>query len=150
LTRRATARLADLRERSRHLVDADRTVLVREEQQARWWTWAGGRGNTLIAAALARVAPGLVDESDRFDNRYLRLRGEVTGRDLTAALDAARRQFGDDLRGVQPDVDEDAVRQLKFAELLPPDLARLTLAARLSDHETAARVIGQGILTLQR
>jgi ATP-dependent Lhr-like helicase len=47
-----------------------------------------------------------------------------------------------------PEVDEDALRQLKFAELLPPDLARQTLAARIADTTAAARVIEQPVVAV--
>ncbi|HEY8372372.1 MAG TPA: DEAD/DEAH box helicase [Pseudonocardiaceae bacterium] len=145
LSRRATTRLGTVRENTRHRVDATCSVLVRHDQdQARWWTWAGGRANAVLATALGRVAPGLVDETDRFDNRYLRVRGDA--RALGTALAAAREEFGNDLAGVRLDVTDEAVRQLKFAELLPPDLAHDTLAARAADHRTAAQVVRQGIL----
>jgi ATP-dependent Lhr-like helicase len=151
LTRRATTQLAELRERRAHLVDPDRTVLVQEGNGgARWWTWAGGRANAVLAAALARVAPSLLDGADRFDNLCLSLRPGATARDLAGALDSARRDYGVDLGGVQPAVDEQAVRQLKFAELLPPDLAHATLASRIADHRTAARTAEQGILDWRR
>ncbi|KWX00773.1 putative ATP-dependent helicase [Carbonactinospora thermoautotrophica] len=147
LSRRATARLGVVREDARGLVEDPHTVVVRHgDDQARWWTWAGGRANAVLAAALARVAPGLVDETDRFDNRYLRLRGDAGA--LDAALTAARREFGDDLRGVRPEVSEEAVRRLKFAELLPPDLAHDTLAARTADHEAACRLVRRGVVTV--
>jgi ATP-dependent Lhr-like helicase len=151
LTRRAAAGLAALRDRSEYLVDAQRTVVVRGEgRQVRWWTWAGGRAHAVLAAALAAVSPGLVDEADRFDNRYLRLRADATAGEVTTALAAARLGFGDDFGRVRPGVDEHAVRQLKFAELLPPDLAHATLAARIADHETAARIAGRGVVERRR
>jgi hypothetical protein len=37
---------------------------------------------------------------------------------------------------------EQAVRELKFAEILPPDLATRTLADRLGDEAAARRVAG--------
>ena len=41
-----------------------------------------------------------------------------------------------------PVVVEEAVRELKFGEILPPDLATRTLAARLGDQSAARRVGG--------
>lgn len=54
------------------------------------------------------------------------------------------------MAGLQPDVDEQAVQQLKFAELLPPELAYATLAARIADYEAAARVAGAALLEVHR
>jgi ATP-dependent Lhr-like helicase len=64
---------------------------------------------------------------------------------LRSALRAIRDRDGGTLDGMMPEVDEDALRQLKFAELLPPDLAQQTLAARIADTTATARVIEQPV-----
>ena len=106
----------------------------------RWWTWGGARANAVLGAALSEMEPGLVDEVDRFDNRYLRLRGDATTGALRAALRNACARFGDDFAGAQPSVSDEALAQLKFAELLPPHLAAITLESRAADHAGAALV----------
>jgi ATP-dependent Lhr-like helicase len=121
-------------------------VVQHDKDQVRWWTWAGGRAGAVLAAALSRLAPGLVDKVDRFDNCYLRLSGDASVGALADTLASARRMFGDDLAGVEPDVTEEALRQLKFAELLPPDLAHDTLAARASDHDAAKQVLARRVV----
>lgn len=146
LSRRAGERLARLREELGGLVDADATVVDAASGSPRWWTWAGARANGLLAEGLDSVAPGLVEPGERFDDRYLRLAQQVGAGHLRAALSEAGRRYGDALAGVQPAVDEDAVRALKFADLLPPDLAHATLAARLGDHEGAGAVLRRGVL----
>ncbi len=134
LSRRATDRLAALREEYEGTVHPDGLVVARwDSGQVRWWTWGGARANGAVAAALVSVAPGLVDELDRYDNRYIKLRGDATPGAVREALVAAKQAFGDDLSGVQAPVSEDALKQLKFAELLPPALAAATLAARAAD-----------------
>ena len=121
LTRRATTRIAGMRADLQPSVDVS-SSLVRphESGQSRWWTWAGGRANVLLAAALSAVEPGLVEERVRYDNRYLRLGQNVTAGAVRSAALRARNRFGADLEGVEPPVSEEAVQQLKFAELLPP------------------------------
>lgn len=57
LSRRAWERLCRLREEWAGLVDADRTVVLRDADGPRWWTLAGGRANAVLHAALAVVAP---------------------------------------------------------------------------------------------
>ncbi|EMF53281.1 hypothetical protein SBD_4825 [Streptomyces bottropensis ATCC 25435] len=44
-----------------------------------------------------------------------------------------------------PDVDERAVRGLKFGEALPPRLAETTLSARLADTESATAVLAESV-----
>lgn len=137
LSRRAGERLGGLREEWAELVDADRTVVLRDADGLRWWTWAGSRANAVLHAALKVVAPQLLDAEGTFDNEHIIL-GEDAGADeLYEALAAAVVRFGEDFAGVQPEVNRRAVEGLKFADLLPPRLAEVTLAARLADRESA-------------
>ena len=106
--------------------------------QTRWWTWAGGRANNVLATALSAVDPGLVDELERYDNRYVSLRGGATAATVRSAVALARDRFGDDLGAARPGVSDEALRALKFAELLPPDLASDTLSRRSADHDGTA------------
>jgi ATP-dependent Lhr-like helicase len=50
LTRRAGVRLGELREEWVLRVDAERTVVLREDGTTRWWTWAGSRANAVLYA----------------------------------------------------------------------------------------------------
>lgn len=146
LSSRATDALAAARDDNRHRVDESGTVVVRNgENDVRWWTWAGGAANVVLVAAVAKVAPGLFKDAERLDNRYLRLRPETRVGALARALRDARQLFGDHL-DVAPEVSDDSVRRLKFAEILPPDLAHDTLAARIADHASAADLLGRRIL----
>jgi ATP-dependent Lhr-like helicase len=141
LTRRATDRIASVREEVAPTVDHSASlVLPHDTDQNRWWTWAGGRANNVLAVALSEVEPGLIDPLDRYANRYLKLRRDATASALRSALQKARDRFGDDLAGVEPAVSEEALKQLKFAELLPPDLAASTLGSRSADHFGAVQV----------
>ncbi len=147
LWRRAEQRLAAVREDSERTVDPAATVVAVEDRgQVRWWTWAGARANSVLAAALGNVAPDLVDGVDRFDNRYLRLRDGAAAADLREALRAARLVLGTGPGGVEPSVSDEALRQLKFADLLPPRLAAATLGARAADHPAAVAVSGRPVV----
>jgi len=131
---RADAALAELRERSGHQVWDAGTVVQRHDDELWWWTWAGGRGNATLAAVLDRV----VDVEGRPENHRLRLRTDVDPAELHAALDEA--MVAEQWTG--PVLAQEAVQGLKFAEILPPELAAATLAARLGD-EPAARKVGR-------
>ncbi len=141
LTRRASAQLAAVCEELEQFVDPDATLVLPDDRDVLWWTWAGGRANGLVAAALEAVDPSIIDPLERFDNRYVRLRDGVTAGAVRSAISAARSRFGDRLDGVEPPVSADALKQLKFSDLLPPALAAATLGARAADREGAARLL---------
>ncbi len=132
LSLRAVKALSGLREESGHRVWASGTVVERQDDELWWWTWAGGRGNATLAAALDRV----IDIDGRPENHRLRLRTEVDPAELRTALD--EMMVTSELPG--PVVVDEAVRELKFGEILPPQSATRTLAARLADEPAARRV----------
>jgi ATP-dependent Lhr-like helicase len=95
----------------------------------------------VLAAALSAVAPGLVDELERYDNRYVKLRGDATPGAVRQAVVEAWKRFGEDLASVQPSVSDEALKQLKFADLLPTELASATLGQRAADHAGAVATL---------
>lgn len=140
LTDRATTRLARLRAELSDQVWVDGTVLASDGAYMRWWTWAGAKANAVLVSALDGVAPHLLGDSITYDNWQIALRSDVDAPALAEALALALRQFGAGLKGAQPLIDDRALKQLKFAEMLPPDLAVATLAARGADPQGAAGV----------
>lgn len=136
LTKRALMTLDELREEYGHRVDSSGSVVTaREDSRMRWWTWAGARANAVLVAALSSVAPELFESTTAFDNWQIALRGDADPRAIARALRQARDNFGDQLDQVVAETDERAVRQLKFAELLPLHLSIRTVAERMSDQE---------------
>jgi ATP-dependent Lhr-like helicase len=131
LSKRAQSALTKLREQWTHRVWDAGTVVERRDDEVRWWTFAGDRANATLAAALG----SLVDDS-RPDGLCLRLRPDVDGTTLRAALSALAPA---DLP--PPVIDDSAVHGLKFAEILPPALATDTLARRLIDEPAARETI---------
>ncbi|MGB8385609.1 MAG: helicase-related protein, partial [Dermatophilaceae bacterium] len=139
LTSRATERLARLRDEFSGRVDEHGTVLAGEGDRVRWWTFAGARANAVLAAGIARADAQLVDEGP-VSNLHLSLAGGTTAAQLQVALAQVRPTDGATLARIEPSVSETALRRLKFSELLPPDLAVATLAARSADHLGALAV----------
>lgn len=147
LSKRAIRQLASVRaERASTVDDSCSVVAASDNGQLRWWTWAGARANSVLATALAAVDITLVDQTDRFDNRYVRLRGDASARVVHAALRTAKANFGAGLAGIAPSVSEEALKQLKFAELLPPAMAMETLAARGADYAGASLVAARAVI----
>lgn len=145
LSQRAVERLARVRGNFEPWVSDDATVIAKDGTRVRWWTFAGGRANAVLTATLGRIAPDLLDESV-FSNLNISLKPEATAVSLRAALREARRRFGDDLSAVAPEVSQQALKKLKFSELLPPDLALQTLAARGADWKGAAAVARRPVI----
>lgn len=130
MTRRASAGLASARADTTGKIATEATVIDRASRS--WWTWAGGRANATLAAAL----PDLVDQRTRYENDRLRLREDVTPDDLANAITRI-----DSEQLPVPDVDPEAIRGLKFGESLPPHLAARCLAERLADPVAAATTL---------
>lgn len=140
LSERAVTRLGKLRETFASRVSEDSTVIAQEHVRLKWWTFAGARANAVLTSALGSVAPELLDEWS-YSNLNISLRSDATAVAVMAALREARRRFGDDLGRVVPEVNEQALKKLKFSELLPPQLALQTLSARGADCR-AATIVG--------
>ncbi|MGV4981649.1 DEAD/DEAH box helicase [Streptomyces sp. NRAIS4] len=136
LTRRATVKLAEARERHLHTVHPGGTVITRlTDGDVRWWTWAGYRANATLAASL----PSVVAPQRRFADHWIRLRDDLTpARWKAAVTDAGARLC-------LPEVDGRAVRGLKFADALPARLAEATLAARTADQEGARAALTEPV-----
>lgn len=139
VTSRSVARLDALRGQYAHRVGHGVTVACDDGGGVRWWTFAGARANAVLTAALGEVAPELLDQWT-YGNMHISLRSAASAAALASALHEARGTFGDDLAAVRPPVTEQALKKLKFAELLPPSMAIATLSARNADHRNAAKV----------
>lgn len=149
LSERASQRLDALRGDYRGRVSPDGTIVAEVNGRLRWWTFAGGRANAVLSAALDHVAPELLDTPSS-SSLHLLLRSEATAAAVASAMRSARSRFGDDLAGIEPEVSEQALKKLKFSELLPPALASRTLAARSADHRAAAQVAICPIMNVHR
>jgi ATP-dependent Lhr-like helicase len=146
LSQRAQEQLPKVRVEYADRVDGDHTLVRAEGARTRWWTWAGGRANAILTAALETVDRTLVDDDYVYDNRQIGLHTSVTASELRRAVHAVRARLTN-LDGVRPFVTERALQQLKFAELLPSELALRTMEERLSDPAAAAVVLNQPIAT---
>nr|WP_205864211.1 DEAD/DEAH box helicase [Planosporangium mesophilum] len=135
LSKRATEALAKLRVEAGHRAWADGTVVESDGENIVWWTWAGERANATLAAAL----PDVVDPDCDLDDHCIRLRDDVSRDRLRAAID----RLEDELP--RPVVVDEALQQLKFAEMLPAKLAQDTLGLRLADPGGALAVVAERI-----
>ncbi|MFJ5933623.1 DEAD/DEAH box helicase [Streptomyces sp. NPDC093071] len=136
LTRRAEVCLEEWRvEEAPYMVHPGGTLVVRQGNDVRWWTWAGYRSNATLGATLGSIA----DPVQRPTDCYVRLREDLTQHMWRSALKAA----GSGPALVLPDVDQRAVAGLKFSAALPLRLAMATVAARLADFEGARAALSE-------
>lgn len=122
-------------------LDGDGTQLVvAPGEPPAWWTFAGGRANAALAARLA-ASTGRAVAHDNFAVRFEQLPLPVVEHAIA------------ELRGVSPGdvrvrVDAAAITGLKFADCLPPEIARSLLEARLTDADAVAAAVGHGCRTV--
>jgi ATP-dependent Lhr-like helicase len=130
-SRRATARLEELRGES-PWVDSHATSIVRHTNgEVRWWTFGGGVGNTLLADYLRRQTDA------RGENLSVRF-------PATSSLDSVAEAIaGVVVEEVRPVPNEAAMEHLKFTECLSAELAADVFCARFNDAEAVRRVLSE-------
>ncbi len=69
------------------------------------------------------VDASLIDDEHLSDNRQIGLRAHVGASDLRRAVHEVAQTLCSDLTSVAPFVTKRVVKQLKFSDLLPPELA---------------------------
>ena len=121
LSRRAVDKLAEVRT-AHPWARADATTLVRGERGTTWWTFAGGKANVWLAAAL-EAATGA---SCRPAGLNVATSATLSRADLdmvrsTTIVEAV----------LQHRLDDDALAGLKFNEMVPVNLLRAELTTRL-------------------
>jgi ATP-dependent Lhr-like helicase len=139
ISRRATEKLVDVRAAA-PWVQPDVTVLTSQEGRTRWWTFAGGRANAWFAAALAAKLGVAVTA----DGLSVTTTAPLTRQDIEQAIEASV-PLGDVL---ESQVDEEALNGLKFADLLPPDLAKSVVAARLAAADAVQATVAEPFHTV--
>jgi ATP-dependent Lhr-like helicase len=131
VTRRAAERMERIRDDGGATVHPGGTLIARADGDVRWWTWAGFKANATLMATLGDLA----DPTQRFEERYVRLRDDLT-------VDMWRSGIADATERIcLPEVSKQAVAGLKFSAALPERLAFATLAARLADTDAAQFVL---------
>ncbi|MCC9307569.1 DEAD/DEAH box helicase [Kitasatospora sp. RB6PN24] len=136
LTKRAVRCLAEARDHfAEHVHPGGTVVTSASSGQVRWWTWGGHRANATLASTLSDITV----PTQRMNDCWLRLREDITPQALKKALEAAVGRL------CLPEVDDHAVRGLKFSEALPVRLAHATLARRLADLDGARAVLEERV-----
>ncbi len=134
LSRRAQAALIAAREEHDHTVDPEVLILERQGDRHVWWTYAGGAANNSIAAAISEL--GCDADHDSVSVRWTS--GEAL--DVAAVAEALARPDPP-----IPVIDPKAIQGLKFAEVLPPEVAIRTLTERFTDPAAGRRTARRAV-----
>jgi ATP-dependent Lhr-like helicase len=110
-------------ERSTHL------VVDAKAGAARWWTFAGGLANAMLAERLEAALHVTV----RHDNLAIRIADVITSHDFRAAIAAIR---SDPPTAGSVELTEAALKAVKFSDSVPEDLIVSMLRERLSDRRS--------------
>jgi ATP-dependent Lhr-like helicase len=123
LSRRALARLAEIRERL-DFVDGSSMPVVRDAAgHTTVWTYAGGRANAMLASSLRLGGMSVAST----DGLALVVRSADVGA-VAAAIDHV------DPAAARPEVAPGLAAELKFSECLPPEIVAAVVEGRLSDR----------------
>jgi ATP-dependent Lhr-like helicase len=130
-SRRTVRQFTELRD-EHPWVSADATSLVHlPNGQIRWWTFAGGIANTLLADALK---PHCDVKGDNLSLSFPTASSLDTVSDLIDGLQSDT---------VQPMPNIDAMENLKFSECLPPEIATQVFTTRFDDRAAIEQTIGE-------
>jgi len=131
-SRRAAARLSELREELSRCC-GEGTVVARRGQSLEWWTFAGLAVNqTLVEYLRPQVGLPL-----RADNLWINLPPDTSVACLHEIIQELRRTD----RPPEWDLQQPAADLLKFGDLLPDDLLRDMIMARIADVPRARALI---------
>ncbi len=125
-SRRACARIQDLRESMPYLSNESGTCLVRSKSGLTWWTFAGGRANQMIGAYL-RDRISLPVYSDSFSIRI------GAQQDQAQVVSVIERLNPEEVLACPMEFSDNVMTGLKFSDALPKELGRFVLNSRLSD-----------------
>jgi len=107
-------------------VPKEGTAIVRDPSgTTRWWTFAGLRSNSGLAAVLGPLSGG----ADRAENLSIPLDSGADVEKLRERLSSTQ-----DFESIEIPVDEDALKAMKFSDCLPLALAKRVISTRMVDE----------------
>jgi NH3-dependent NAD+ synthetase len=118
--------------------EADVVVSDRENDEIRWFTFAGGMINTAFSDVIQEQGFDKVVASDF----YLRVTGTTDGRNLSEAVRSMEIATIRSIFEIFPEF----LDKLKFNECLPNDLAEENLKARLLNVQDVQRSLSQSVV----
>lgn len=132
LSKRGDTCLESLREGYAFCDGVSLPLVTGSNGRMRWWTFAGGRANAMLSQALS--AAGMVTRGhDDLSFQTDTVNAPIV-RDALSTIDVVRSEAT---------VETDLLRDLKFAQCLPANLALEVLSRRLSDRAGVAATVAR-------
>jgi len=120
----------------------DKTVLVLgDSNYPEWWTFAGTKGNSTLAAGIM----SLLDCEVKVDPLFVQIRSDKSLGDVYSVIERLRDLNWDE---VLPEINEDAISGLKFNACLADHWAKRILQDRLKDSSVAEQILNQEVRLL--
>ena len=138
VSRRAASALAEQRSERLWVKTGTTAVVTDESGRTRWWTFAGGRANLWLAAAIAPLRT----QVSAVDGLSIALDQGATAAAVRNLLDAADW----DALTLADWVSDEAVEQLKFADTLPHELAIAEVTERLRDDASRSAAASEPVM----
>jgi ATP-dependent Lhr-like helicase len=137
-SRRAADRIEAIRLEVPWLEDDGASYIVTEKERTCWWTFAGTRANATLAATLQ----GIVSDSVRHDDLTITFPAKMPQAGIADAIDALCERKDE---SPEIPVNEEALEGLKFADIIPKELALESVSNRLQDSNAVLSVLEAGV-----
>lgn len=128
---RARQQFKELRDEHPWVTASETSVVRQPNGQVRWWTFAGGVANALLATTLKTQC------HVKSDNLSLQFPSGSTFDVIVEHLDSLQPET------VRPIPHPDALENLKFSECLPSEIAAEVFVARFDDHTAVVQALAE-------
>jgi ATP-dependent helicase Lhr and Lhr-like helicase len=137
-SRRAVKQIDAIRTELPWIESGPGTFLVSHKTSIEWWTFAGARANAAISSGLQREFTERVKHDD--------LRIILPDAVFVSQVENAISKLTDRSPAeILPTVDEDAIKGLKFADILPLEMSLRVLQSKLADPSAVEQILNQSI-----
>ena len=128
---RAKSQFAEIRQEFPWISAESTSLVLQPNGELRWWTFAGGIANTLLADALKPHC------DVKGDNLSLAFPKATSLDQIAGLIDKI------DPESVRPIPNVEAMENLKFSECLPPEVAALVFTSRFDDPKAVNRSLAE-------
>ena len=127
-SQRATAKIGEIRLGFPWLSNERTTLLQQPTGEVQWWTFAGGLANAIMVDHLCNGS------NAKTDNHSIRFTSSLKMAEVESLIASKIHE------PIVPRPNDDAIKNLKFGECLPPSIADVVFASRFNDTDAIANI----------